>query len=106
MSSIKSISIIILENLEEFEEVLQEIEYKAAREIDKTSKTSNTEINLISKGFCMPEPPDGIKTKTNKERAKEAFEWNLCVKQRKETTIVCNKKGLPVRAIMNIIDFI
>ena len=89
-----------------FDEVLLEIEYKAAREIDKTSKTSNTEINLISKGFCMPQPPDGIKTKTNKERAKEAFEWNLCVKQRKETTIICNKKGLPVAAIMNIIDFI
>ena len=99
-------SIIIQENLEKFEEVLQEIEYKAARKIDKISKTSNTEINLISKGFCMPEPPDGNKTKTNKERAKEAYEWNLCVKQRKETTIICNKRGLPVRAIMNIVDFI
>ena len=96
----------IIDNLEEFDEVLQEIKYKAAREIDKTSKISNTQINLVSKGFCMPEPPDGIKTKTNKERAKEAYEWKLRVKQRKETTIICNNKGLPVRGIMNIVDFI
>jgi len=90
------------------EEILSDIEYKTIRHVDKISKISETNIDLIDRGFCMPEPPpiDGIKTKTNKERAKEAFEWNLCVKQRKEATIMAHKKRLPVAAIMNIVDFI
>ena len=88
------------------DKILQEVEYQVTRHADKISKISKTEINLESKGFCMPMPPDGLKTKTNKERAREAFEWNLRVKQRKEATILAHKKKLPVAAIMNIVDFI
>ena len=103
---IKTISKIILEDEEKVEEILSEIEYQKIRHVNNASKISETEINLESKGFCMPEPPNMFKTNTIKERAKEAFEWNLCVKQRKEATIMAHKKRLPVAAIMNIVDFI
>tara|TARA_A100001015_G_scaffold299211_1_gene382969 strand:+ start:1760 stop:2107 length:348 start_codon:yes stop_codon:yes gene_type:complete len=103
---IKTISKIILEYEEELDEILYDIEYQTIRHVDKISKISETNIDLIDRGFCMPEPPNMFKTNTIKERAKEAFEWNLCVKQRKEATIMAHKKRLPVAAIMNIVDFI
>lgn len=103
---IKALSKIILEDQEKLDEILSDIEYQTIRHVDKISKISKTNIDLIDRGFCMPEPPGLFKTNTIKERAKEAFEWNLCVKQRKEATIMANKKRLPVAAIMNIVDFI
>ena len=103
---IKTLSKIILEDKEKLEEILSEIEYQTIRHVDKISKISETEINLESKGFCMPEPPNMFKKNTIKEIAKEAFEWKFCVKQRKEATIMAHKKRLPVAAIMNIVDFI
>jgi|TARA_B100001778_G_C18397254_1_gene542569 hypothetical protein len=103
---IKTLSKIILEDEEEIYRILCELEYQTIRHLDKISKISETLINLESKGFCMPEPPNMFKKNTIKERAKEAFEWKFCVKQRKEATIMAHKKRLPVAAIMNIVDFI